>query len=82
MVEMVGRACENSRMAVERAPHVTLSGDRSGDYVVVEERDDGSMIVAPDTSADAILRRLEMTPATLEGFEAEFGPLQPPDGEG
>lgn len=69
-------------MAVERAPHVTITGDRSGDYVVVEERDDGSMVVAPDTSADAILRRLDMTTATIEEFEAEYGPIQPPVGEG
>jgi hypothetical protein len=61
---------------------VTLSGDRSGDYVVVEERPDGSLVVASDTSANAILRRHDMTPATLEEFEAEYGPVQPPDGEG
>jgi hypothetical protein len=69
-------------MAVERAPHVTLSGDVSGEYVVVERRDDGSLVVAPDTSAEAILHRLDMEPATLEEFEAEYGPLQPPDGDG
>jgi hypothetical protein len=50
--------------------------------VVVEKRDDGSLVVSPDTSADAILRRHDMTPATLEEFEAEYGPIQPPDGEG
>lgn len=70
------------RMAVERATHVTLSGDVSGDYVVVEKRDDGSLLVAPDTSANAILRRHNMTRATLEEFEAEYGSIQPPDGEG
>lgn len=69
-------------MAVQRAIHVTLSGDLSGDYVVVEERNDGSLVVPPDTSADAIRRRHNMTPATLEEFEAEYGPSQPPDGEG
>lgn len=71
-----------SPMAVQRASHVTLSGDLSGDYVVVEKRDDGSLVVAPDTSAEAILRRHNMTPATLEEFEAEYGPIQRPDGEG
>jgi hypothetical protein len=69
-------------MTVQRAAHVTLSGDLSGEYVVVEKRDDGSLVVSPDTSADAILRRHDMTPATLEEFEAEYGPIQPPDGEG
>ncbi|HEY1521158.1 MAG TPA: hypothetical protein VGF91_32330 [Solirubrobacteraceae bacterium] len=29
---------------------VTLTGDRSGDYVIVEERPDGSLVVAPDRS--------------------------------
>jgi hypothetical protein len=69
-------------MAVQRAVHVTLSGDRNGDYLVVEERPDGSLVVAPETPADAMLRRQGLTPATLEEWEAEYGPVQPPDGEG
>jgi hypothetical protein len=69
-------------MAVQRASHVTLNGDMSGDYVVVEKRDDGSLVLQPDTSMEAIRRRHNATPATLEEFEAEYGPLQPPDGEG
>jgi hypothetical protein len=69
-------------MAVERASHVTLSGDVSGDYVIVEKQDDGSLLLAADTSMDAILPRHDLMPATLEEFEAEYGPLQPPDGEG
>lgn len=69
-------------MATEHIEHVTLSGDRSGDYVVLEKRADGSLVIAPDTSGEAILRRHDMTPATLEEFEAEYGAVQPPDGEG
>jgi hypothetical protein len=69
-------------MAVEHALHVTLSGDRTGDYVVIEERQDGSLVVAPETQADAMLRRHGLTPATLEEWEAEYGPVQPSDGEG
>jgi hypothetical protein len=69
-------------MAVQRASHVTLNGDMSGDYVVVEKREDGSLVLQPDTSMEAIRRRHNATPATLEEFEAEYGPLQPPDGEG
>jgi hypothetical protein len=69
-------------MAVEHALHVTLSGDRVGDYVVLEERDDGSLVLRPDTSMEAIRRRHGLTPATLEEFVAEYGPIQPPDGEG
>ena len=69
-------------MSAERAARVTLSGDRSGVFVVVEERDDGSLVVAPDTSMEAIRRRHNAVPTTLEEFEAEYGPIQPPDGEG
>lgn len=54
----------------------------SGDYVIVEKREDGSLVLQPDTSMEAIRRRHHATPATLEEFEAEYGPLQPPDGEG
>lgn len=69
-------------MSAERAAHVKLSGDRSGDYVVVDERDDGSLVLAPDTSMAAIRHRHNAVPATLEEFEAEHGPVQPSDGEG
>ena len=69
-------------MAVERAPHVTVKGDISGDYIIVEKREDGSIVLKPDTSMEAIRRRHNATPATLEDFEAEFGAVQPPDGEG
>jgi hypothetical protein len=31
-------------------PRVMLSGDRDGDYVVVEERDDGSLVLEPDSA--------------------------------
>jgi len=61
---------------------VKFSGDCSGHYVVVEERDDGTLVVAPDTSMEAIRRRHNATPATVDEFEAEFGPLQPADDEG
>jgi len=64
------------------ATHVTLSGDLTGDYLVVDQRDDGSLVIEPDTSMQAVRRRHGATPATLEEFEAEYGPIQPPDGEG
>jgi hypothetical protein len=35
-------------MSSERPLRVTLTGDRAGDYVVVEEGSDGSLVVAPD----------------------------------
>lgn len=62
--------------------HVKLSGDRAGEYVVTEERPDGSLTLVPDTSFEAIRKRLGTEPGTLSDFEAEYGPVQPPDGEG
>jgi hypothetical protein len=35
-------------MSSERLRRVTLTGDVSGEYVVLEERSDGSLVVAPD----------------------------------
>jgi hypothetical protein len=40
-------------MDSERARRVTLSGELSGNYVVVEERSDGSLVLTPDTSRRA-----------------------------
>jgi hypothetical protein len=62
--------------------HVKLSGDRTGDYVVADERPDGSLTLVPDTSAAAILGRLGHQHATLADFEAEHGINLPRDGEG
>jgi hypothetical protein len=69
-------------MGVQRATHVTVEGGVSGEHIVVEKRDDGSLVPQPDTSMEAIRRRHNATPATLAEFEAEYGPVQPPDGEG
>lgn len=43
-------------------PHVKLSGDYEGPYVVEEARSDGRLLVAPDTSAQAIMDRLGHQP--------------------
>lgn len=67
---------------MEQHAHVRLSGDRAGEYVVTEERPDGSLTLVPDTSFEAIRKRLGTQPGTLSDFEAEHGPVQPPDGEG
>ena len=66
-------------------PHVTIAGDLTGDYVVTEQHEDGKLVLEPDTSASAILRRMDARPATAEEFDAwvaEHGPLLPADGEG
>jgi len=65
---------------VER-PHIKLSGDIEGPYVVEETRSDGRLVISPDTSAQAIMERLGHEPATLTEFEAEYGAVRPPDGE-
>jgi hypothetical protein len=62
--------------------HVTLSGGLRGRYVLKEKLTGGRVVLAPETSAEAILARLGHEPATLAEFEAEHGPVRPPDGEG
>jgi len=54
----------------------------AGDYVVAEIHEDGSVLLAPDTSIEAIRRRHNLKSATLAEFEAEYGPVLSPDGEG
>ena len=68
--------------AVAAQLHVTLSGDRAGEYVIEEEHPDGALLLVPDTSMAAIRRRHDLTPATLAEFEEEYGHVRPPDGEG
>jgi hypothetical protein len=71
---------------VAAQPHVTLSGDIEGEYVVTDQRPGGELTLAPDTSASAIRKRggsRRLTAAEWQGFLAEHGPhMQPPDGEG
>jgi hypothetical protein len=67
---------------VAELARVTLAGDRAGRYVVVDERPDGTLMLAPEDSVDAMLDRHELEPATLEAFEAEHGSVAPADGEG
>jgi hypothetical protein len=62
--------------------HVSIEGT---DYVVAEKHEDGSLVLRPDLSTDAMLRRQgarRATPEEFEAFVAEHGPLLPPDGEG
>lgn len=61
----------------EKAQH-----GRVGEHRVAVERPDGSLTLVPDTSFEAIRKRLGTKPATLAEFEAEFGPVRRPDGEG
>ena len=70
-------------MSEHAIAHVRLEDDDvEREYVVMEEGPDGTLVLRPDTSAEAIPRRLGSVPATREEFEAEYGPVLPPDGEG
>jgi hypothetical protein len=70
---------------VSRQAHVTLSGDIAGEYVVVDQRPDGELTLAPDKSWKATLAHdgeREANPEEFAAFESEYGPFLPPDGEG
>lgn len=68
--------CDTPRNMVVR---VTLTGDLSGEYVVDEVLDDGRLVIRPDTSAQAINRRLGLEPITAAQFDAHFGHLPTDD---
>jgi hypothetical protein len=66
--------------------YVTLTGDDqlAGKYIVTDTREDGSMVIRPESESDADLRAIGARPATPEEVDAiaeQLGVL-PPDGEG
>jgi hypothetical protein len=71
-------------MSPERPRYVTLTGDLAGDYVVVEERADGSLVVAPDASGRPRAPSPQPSPSPSAGpslFSGLFArpPRTPPD---
>jgi hypothetical protein len=67
---------------MEEPVKVTLTEPEvAGDYVVEERGEDGSLLLRPDTSIQAIQKRIGGRPMTPEEFEEHFGRL-PTDGEG
>ena len=68
---------------MEEAPmKVTLTeSGLAGDYIVVERHPHGSVLLAPDTSIEAIRRRAGSRPMTPEQFEEHSRHL-PSEGEG
>jgi len=71
--------------SVEQPAHIKVSGDIEGAYVVTEKRPGGELVIAPDTSWEAMLERTGSRAATAEefaAFVAEHGPFLPPDDEG
>ncbi len=70
--------CDHEHMA--SGPHVTLSGDIVGEYVVKDRRPDGELRLVPD-EYPATVPKYGGRRATPEEFEQHFGDL-PTDGEG
>lgn len=63
--------------------HVKVSGDIEGSYVIEAACTDGRLVIAPDTSAQAIMERLNHEPVTPAEFEAACGAVKKPsDSEG
>jgi hypothetical protein len=58
-----------------RPPIVEVTGAVTGRYELLEQSEDGTIMLGPDPSAEAILRRQNSRPATAEEFEAAFGDL-------
>ena len=54
----------------------------AGDYLVAERNEDGSVLLTPDTSIEAINERLGMKPATEAEFAELARDMAAPDGEG
>ena len=62
--------------------HVELSGDVEGSYVVEAACTDGRLLLAPDTSAQAVMGSLSHEPMAPAEFEAICAAVKSPDGEG
>ena len=59
----------------EIPPIVEVTGAVNGRYEVLEQAEDGTLVLGPDTSLQAIMRRHNSRPATAEEFQAAFGDL-------
>jgi hypothetical protein len=69
----------------QQMAHVTLTGDMTGDYIVSDRRDDGTLVLVPESEVDASLRQHGLrraTPPEFDAFVAQHGPLLPADDEG
>jgi hypothetical protein len=64
--------------------HVTVAGDRAGDYIITEEHEDGTLTLAPESEAAASMRRHGLRPPTdeeLSAFHMSLGPSALDDGD-
>jgi hypothetical protein len=73
--------CDHGHMASE--PHVILSGDITGAYVVKKKSANGELTLVPDEYPATVPKYggRRATPEEFEAFVAKHGIL-PPDGEG
>jgi hypothetical protein len=71
---------------VKQTVRVILPDGTDSRYVLEEERNDGAILLRPDTSYAAISERApgrDLTADEWQAFLAEHGPhMLPPDGEG
>lgn len=68
---------------VKQTVRVMLEDGSSDRFVVEEERDDGALVLRPDTSFDAISERAPGRATTQQEFDELIVPhVLPPDGEG
>jgi hypothetical protein len=54
---------------------VEVTGALQGRYEILEQADDGTVVLGPDTSIEAIMRRTNTEPVSVEEFEQLFGHL-------
>jgi hypothetical protein len=74
------RATLNS---VKQTVRVTLEDGSTDRFVLEEERDDGAIVLRPDTSFEAISERAPGRAMTQQEFDELIVPhVLPPDGEG
>jgi hypothetical protein len=63
------------------AIHVTLAGDRAGDYLIEQELPDGRLLLRPDPAYPTVTPVFDGRAATIEEFREILGALST-DGEG
>lgn len=56
-------------------PIVEVTGALEGRYEVLEQAEDGTVVLGPDTSIEAIMRRTGTEPVSQEEFQELFGDL-------
>lgn len=76
-----GPAWHTEEAMATNAMHVTLAGDRAGDYLIEQELPDGRLVLRPDATYPTVVPSFGGRAATIEEFKDILGAL-PTDGEG